>query len=273
MQNSYLLLTAVSYIEEHLKEDLSLADIAASCHSSLSGLHRSFSAGFGYSLKEYITKRRMSRAARELIDSDCSVTEIAYAYQYGSPEAFTRAFARIFNETPSVYRRKYRFHEIFPRITVEMEKEGEIGMKKVDISSFYDRLKELGGCYMICIDIRRFDLINKTHGYATGDLILAEAAKRIEQHIDDDMSCLRVGNDEFVVLTSHLDPVEAESLAERISGFYDADLGLQTGAISFGLRTAIAKLPQGEQLFVEMLKSFDQAVAEERAKEAQNGPQ
>lgn len=46
----------------------------------------------------------LERAAHRLVDTEDPVIEIALAAGYGSPEAFTRAFARAFGSPPSRYR-------------------------------------------------------------------------------------------------------------------------------------------------------------------------
>lgn len=57
-------------------------------------------------MNEYVTKRRMTEAAKALINSEETVTDIAMRYSYQSPEAFNRAFKRIWNMNPSEYRKK-----------------------------------------------------------------------------------------------------------------------------------------------------------------------
>jgi len=60
---------AVDYIEEHLLEELTLADVSQAAFSSLSHFHRIFYFMTGFTLKDYIRKRRLSQAAIELMTS------------------------------------------------------------------------------------------------------------------------------------------------------------------------------------------------------------
>lgn len=96
---------ALHYIEEHLSEELALEDIAFQAHSSLFWFHRVFASLLGDSLGEYLRKRRLNRAAEELVTSKQRIIEIAFKYGFSSHEAFTRAFSRYFGITPSQYRK------------------------------------------------------------------------------------------------------------------------------------------------------------------------
>ena len=96
---------AVDYIEAYLREDLTIDRIAAQAHFSPYHFQRVFQAVSGFSVWEYIRKRRMAEAAGLLKDTNQSVLEIALAVQYNSQEAFTRAFEGLFGITPGQYRK------------------------------------------------------------------------------------------------------------------------------------------------------------------------
>jgi AraC-like DNA-binding protein len=91
---------AIEYIEENLQEELALKEVAARAFASLYHFHRLFRALVGQSLKEYIRCRRLVLAARELVTTRRSVTEIALSYRYSAPESFLRAFKGLFAVTP-----------------------------------------------------------------------------------------------------------------------------------------------------------------------------
>jgi AraC family transcriptional regulator len=96
---------AVDYIEESLYEDIKLEDIAKEAYCSLFHFHRIFQALVGDSMKEYIRKRRLSLAGRELANSDEKIIDIAFKYGYETPEAFTKAFKKLNGITPSECRK------------------------------------------------------------------------------------------------------------------------------------------------------------------------
>lgn len=98
---------AVNFIEANLQEQLHVTDIAAAARFSPFHFQRVFQAVSGFSVQEYIRKRRLSEAAAVLMGRQDGVLSIAMAYGYGSQEAFTRAFEAEFGMTPARYRRAH----------------------------------------------------------------------------------------------------------------------------------------------------------------------
>ncbi|MFL1676000.1 effector binding domain-containing protein [Paenibacillus dendritiformis] len=96
---------AIEYIEGHLQEELHIADIAAQAWYSPFHFQRMFRAISGFTVQEYIRKRRLSEAAQMLRSTGQSILEIALAYQYKSQESFTRAFENCFGISPGKYRK------------------------------------------------------------------------------------------------------------------------------------------------------------------------
>lgn len=95
----------INYIEEHLREDLTLNVIAAQVGYSQFYCSKAFRKETGICLKDYIRLRRISQAALELRDTERRILDIAVDYGYGSQEAFTRSFIDAFDTTPGAYRR------------------------------------------------------------------------------------------------------------------------------------------------------------------------
>ena len=58
----------------------------------------------GRSPRAYIEARRIEHAARALIDTDRSVTQIAAAEGYDDPYHFSRVFKRVTSQSPRAYR-------------------------------------------------------------------------------------------------------------------------------------------------------------------------
>jgi AraC family transcriptional regulator len=96
---------SIDYIEKNLTEDVALVEIASVADCSLYHFHRLFHILVGNSVKEYIRKRRLTLAAKELVETKKSVIDIAFDYQYGAPESFTRAFKRSYGLAPLQYRK------------------------------------------------------------------------------------------------------------------------------------------------------------------------
>ncbi|MBQ9827151.1 MAG: AraC family transcriptional regulator, partial [Lachnospiraceae bacterium] len=96
--------TAISYIEEHLTDDISTQDVADHVYVSPFFLQRGFSLMTGYGIGEYIRNRRLYKAAQDLKNTDDRVIDIALKYCYETPESFAKAFSRFHGVTPTEVR-------------------------------------------------------------------------------------------------------------------------------------------------------------------------
>jgi AraC family transcriptional regulator len=96
---------ALDYIERHLKDKILVEDMADACGYSLFYFIRLFNQCVHLTPYDYLIRRRLAQAARELLDSDRRVLDIAVDYGFQSAEAFTRAFNRIFGTQPSQARK------------------------------------------------------------------------------------------------------------------------------------------------------------------------
>lgn len=88
-------------IEMRLDQPLTLEQLANHCAISPYHLVRVFRAGTGIPPMAYLRARRLSRAAWALAAGQDDILSIALDAQYGSHEAFTRAFATYFGVVPN----------------------------------------------------------------------------------------------------------------------------------------------------------------------------
>ncbi|MGJ5208636.1 GyrI-like domain-containing protein [Bradyrhizobium sp. HKCCYLR20261] len=95
---------ALWYIESHLSAPLSLDDIARMAGVSRFHIVRAFAAATGVSVMRYVRLRRLSEAARALAKGAPDILTLALEADYGSHEAFTRAFRDQFGVTPEMVR-------------------------------------------------------------------------------------------------------------------------------------------------------------------------
>ncbi|MCP4136238.1 MAG: AraC family transcriptional regulator [bacterium] len=105
MQNFEEIYRAIKYIEENLKESFSVEDVARAAGYSLYHFIRTFNAAIGHSPYDYIMRRRLSEAAKDLIDSEQKIIDIAYDYRFNNPETFSRAFRKMFGHLPNKVRK------------------------------------------------------------------------------------------------------------------------------------------------------------------------
>ncbi|WP_159614215.1 AraC family transcriptional regulator [Glutamicibacter sp. JC586] len=84
----------IEHIEANLRTQINLADLARAEGTTEYHVRRMFSSLAGMSVSEYIRRRRMTQAAADLLAGD-DLLSIAIRYDYGSAEAFSRAFRAV----------------------------------------------------------------------------------------------------------------------------------------------------------------------------------
>lgn len=100
----------IDYIEDHLLEEkLDLDSISKAMGYSKYHLHRMFTAVVGMSLHCYITRRRLTEAARMLASSNKPILEIALLAGYETQRSFSRSFKSLMKRSPDAYRRRKEF--------------------------------------------------------------------------------------------------------------------------------------------------------------------
>ncbi len=91
------------YIEAHLVEDITLADLSRVSLFSPWYSYRLFIKHVGMSPADYIRKFRLSKSAMKLRDNPCRVADVAFEMGFGSVDGYQRAFAREFGCNPKEY--------------------------------------------------------------------------------------------------------------------------------------------------------------------------
>ena len=114
---------AITYMEDHLTDEITLKDIAQSVNLSVFHFHRAFSMLTEMSPSEYLKKRRLSQAGAELVKNDEKVIDIALKYGYETPESFTKAFTRYHGVSP-MQAKKGSPIQFMSRYTVKITIEG-----------------------------------------------------------------------------------------------------------------------------------------------------
>ncbi|WMM26208.1 helix-turn-helix domain-containing protein [Tissierella sp. MB52-C2] len=112
MSYIYSLEKAINYIESHLCDDIDLSSIAKEAGYSLYHFHRIFKSAVGDSLKDYIRKRRITEAAKDLVNTNMPIMDIGIKYGYESREAFSRAFEKVYGRNPSEVRNSKLLYSI-----------------------------------------------------------------------------------------------------------------------------------------------------------------
>ena len=78
---------AITYMEDHLLDEINYEDVARHVHTSSYEFHRTFSCLTGMTANAYIRNRRLSLAGKDVLETDDRITDIALRYGYETPEA------------------------------------------------------------------------------------------------------------------------------------------------------------------------------------------
>ncbi|MEF9961145.1 MAG: AraC family transcriptional regulator [Erysipelotrichaceae bacterium] len=91
------------YIEEHIREEITLAKLSEISLFSPWYSYRLFKQYTGVTPSDYVRKLRLSESARHLKTEDCKVIDVAYDMGFGSVDGYQRAFYREFGCNPGEY--------------------------------------------------------------------------------------------------------------------------------------------------------------------------
>lgn len=91
------------YIENHLKERITLTDLAKVTYYSPWYAYRLFIELLHMTPSDYIRRFKLARSALCLRDQDVRVIDVAYEYGYNSVDGYQRAFYKEFGTNPYEY--------------------------------------------------------------------------------------------------------------------------------------------------------------------------
>jgi AraC family transcriptional regulator len=98
----------LAYVEEHLAEDITVADLANVACLSIFHFTRAFAGATGVPPHRYVSRRRLETARAMIATGRTSLSEIAHDCRFSSQSSFTRAFRRAVGMTPAEYRQTLR---------------------------------------------------------------------------------------------------------------------------------------------------------------------
>ena len=99
-----LLMRIFGFVDQNLRSDCSLVDVARALGYDHSYISRFFKKATGTSYNSYVNSCRLSHAEYLLKNSDLSILECAEESGYKSLRSFNRNFKEYFNMTPNEYR-------------------------------------------------------------------------------------------------------------------------------------------------------------------------
>ena len=94
----------VEYINAHFDKDITVQCLAEIACLSISALERRFKKYLDKTPKQYVREVRLENARRLLLESQLSVSEVAYRSGFACHSYFSKHFKQMFGELPTAYR-------------------------------------------------------------------------------------------------------------------------------------------------------------------------
>lgn len=98
------ILQVIEYVNEHLNQDIKLANLATLLGISESHLSHRFKQALGITPYQYLLQQRIERAKQLLKEGDRSITDIATLCGFNSHSHLSKQFRQLTGMTPKAYR-------------------------------------------------------------------------------------------------------------------------------------------------------------------------
>lgn len=95
---------AKAFIDAHVAETISLADIARECSLSVAQFARAFKRSTGVPPHQFLTERRVDRARGLLLHTQLPLADVAIRCGFADQSHFTKVFRRVIGVSPGGYR-------------------------------------------------------------------------------------------------------------------------------------------------------------------------
>lgn len=109
MDTRSIIESSVRYIDDHLKEPLSVETLASQAGFSPYYYCRLFSLYMGMPVMEYVRHRRLAKGASEICEGR-RILDVAMDYGFESHNGFSKAFRKVYGFSPNEYRRRAAPH-------------------------------------------------------------------------------------------------------------------------------------------------------------------
>ena len=98
----------LDYIDRHITSRVLVADLCALVWRSEAHFSRSFRGTFGYSPHAFVVRRRVELAAKYMLQTDMSLSDIALGCGFVDQAHLSKHFRVVTGETPAAWRRAKR---------------------------------------------------------------------------------------------------------------------------------------------------------------------
>lgn len=96
------------YIDNNFDKDIRLSDIANKLYISEQYLSRLFSSEIGMPMNEYLIRKRLEKVRKDLLETEKSITDIAFSAGFSNINSFNRLFKKYQGLTPSEFRKEVK---------------------------------------------------------------------------------------------------------------------------------------------------------------------
>ncbi len=96
------------YIDNNFDKDIRLSDIANKLYISEQYLSRLFSTEIGMPMNEYLIRKRLEKVRKDLLETEKSITDIAFSAGFSNINSFNRLFKKYQGLTPSEFRKEVK---------------------------------------------------------------------------------------------------------------------------------------------------------------------
>ena len=148
---------AISYVENHLCEEIDTEEISSIMACPFVIFQRYFVQITGIPLSEYIRRRKLTCAAYELQGTKEKIIDIAYKYGYESSDAFSFAFKRMHGVAPNMAKKLETNLKFYSRLNFTLVIRGvfEMNYQVVEKKAFTVIGRRLvtaegGGTWAVC---------------------------------------------------------------------------------------------------------------------------
>ena len=201
---------AINYIEEHIKDEIDMEQVASIARCSSFHFQRMFAYMSEVPLSEYIRRRKMSLAAVDLM-SGKKVIDVALQYGYDSPTAFNRAFKNIHGVAPSKIIEEGISIKAFPPIHFQISIKGESEMNYRIVKK--EAFKIIGVSMPLEKELEKnFEIVPQMWGRVLADGTMPKLMSMINTEVEGVLGVSVCNNNEdwkyYIAVASTLDTPE-----------------------------------------------------------------
>lgn len=110
------------------------------------------------------------------------------------------------------------------------------------------------------LDLDKFKLYNDTYGHISGDRLIKDLAKLVENSLRTIDIAARFGGDEFVAIFPQTPKKDAIQITNRIKEKIDASINIDHGKIPLSVSIGLATYPDDASSIIELIEKTDQAL-------------